>query len=121
MRCKNRLIETRCKEGLILCEIWCRSERGVKFFNELTERHYVSYLDYLSEKGVSQGHKINVETSLRLLEKGFEDRSKRFGDDLDMFGRFCSEKRLETLLIGSDVKNRSYTENEVQLIRANNA
>lgn len=61
---------------------WCRSERGVKSICELDERHYVSYLSHLSEKGVSQGHRVNVETSLRLLEKGFKERSKRFSDHL---------------------------------------
>lgn len=98
---------------------WCRTEYGVKSINELTERHYASYLAHLSEKGVSQGHKINVETSLRLLEKGFIERSKRFGDDSATFGRFCPEKRLEIATRGSDVQNRSYTKNEVQLIREN--
>lgn len=98
---------------------WCRSKHGVKSINELTERHYASYLAHLSEKGVSQGHRINVETSLHLLEKGFIERSKRFGDDSSTFGRFCPEKRLETATRGSDVQNRSYTKNEVQLIREN--
>ncbi|MFJ7669677.1 hypothetical protein ACIQXI_21635 [Lysinibacillus sp. NPDC097195] len=116
--CKNRLIELRCKEGWNkLCSF---SDYGVKSFNELIERYYESYLDYLSEKGVSQGHKI-VETYLRLLEKGFVERFKRFGDDLATFGRFCLEKRLETLLIESDVKNRSYMENEVELILVNSS
>ncbi|PJO43430.1 tyrosine-type recombinase/integrase [Lysinibacillus xylanilyticus] len=64
---------------------WCRSEHGVKSISELNAGHYVSYLAYLSEKGVSQGHRVNVETSL----------------------------------VGSDAKNRSYTEEEVQLIREN--
>lgn len=98
---------------------WCRSEHGVKSISDLTERHYASYLAHLREKGVSQGHKINVETSLRLLEKGFIERSKRFGDDPATFGRFCPEKRLETATRGSDVQNRSYTESEVQVIREN--
>ncbi|MFJ7982284.1 hypothetical protein ACIQ1D_18660 [Lysinibacillus xylanilyticus] len=48
---------------------WCRSEHGVKSISELNTGHYMSYLAYLSEKGVSvsQGHRVNVETSLRLL------------------------------------------------------
>lgn len=98
---------------------WCRSEHGIKSICELNERHYVSYLAHLSEKGVSQGHRVNVETSLRLLEKGFKERSKRFSDHLFTSIRFCPERRLEKPLTGSDAKNRSYTENEVQLIREN--
>lgn len=98
---------------------WCRSEYGVKSISELDEGHYTSYLAHLNEKRVSQGHRVNVETSLRLLEKGFVERSKRFEDDSVTFGRFCPEKRLETATLGSDVQNRSYTENEVQVIRGN--
>lgn len=98
---------------------WCRSEHGVKSIRELNERHYVSYLAYLGEKGVSPGHRVNVETSLRLLEKGFKERSKRFSYNNFTSIRFCPERRLEKPVIGSDVKNRSYTENEVQLIREN--
>jgi len=98
---------------------WCRSERGVKSISELNAGHYVSYLAYLSEKAVSQGHRVNVETSLRLLEKGFEERSKRFENNSFALVRFCPERRQETTLGGSDAKNRSYTDEEVQLIREN--
>ncbi|WP_107951559.1 hypothetical protein [Lysinibacillus parviboronicapiens] len=78
---------------------WCRSELGVKSINELNEGHYVSYLVYLREKEVSQGHRVNVETSLRLLEKGFKERSKRFEDSPSALVRFCPEKRLENPLM----------------------
>lgn len=98
---------------------WCRSEHGVKSICELNERHYVSYIAHLGEKGVSQGHRVNVETSLRLLEKGFIERSKRFSDNAFASIKFCPERRLEKPLAGSDVKNRSYKENEMQLIREN--
>lgn len=98
---------------------WCRSEHGVKSICELNEKHYVSYLAYLGEKGVSQGHRVNVETSLRLLEKGFKERSKRFSDNAFTSIRICPKRRLEKPMVGSDVKNRSYTEKEVQLIREN--
>lgn len=98
---------------------WCRSEHEVKSICELNERHYVSYIAYLGEKGTSQGHRVNVETSLRLLEKGFNERSKRFSDIPLTLIRFCPERRLEKSMGVSDVKNRSYTEKEVQLIREN--
>lgn len=58
----------------------------------------MSYLAYLSEKGVSQGHRVNVETSLRLLQKGFEERSKRFENNSVALVRFCPERRQETSL-----------------------
>lgn len=98
---------------------WCRSEHSVKSIGDLDEGHYTSYLAHLSEKGVSQGHRVNVETSLLLLEKGFKERSKRFLDNPLTLIRFCPESRLEKPVMGSDVKNRSYTEKEVQLIREN--
>lgn len=98
---------------------WCRSEHGVKSIADLTETHYKAYIGYLEQKGLSEGHRINVETSLRLLEKGFKVRSERFEGKSDKSIGFCPEKRLETRTRGLDVRNRSYSEREVQLIREN--
>lgn len=98
---------------------WCRSEHRVKSIADLTETHYRAYIGYLEQKGLSEGHRINVETSLRLLEKGFKVRSERFEGGSDRFIGFCPEKRLETRTRGLDVRNRSYSEREVQFIREN--
>ena len=42
---------------------WARSEHGVKSIADLNEDR--GYIVHLSEKGISEGHRINVETSLR--------------------------------------------------------
>lgn len=98
---------------------WCRSEHGVKSISELTEKHYEAYIANLGERGLSTGHQRNVETSLRLLQKGFEVRSERFEGRSESFKGFCPEKRLVTVKTGESVRNRSYSEKEVGLIREN--
>lgn len=98
---------------------WCRSEYEVKSISNLSEEHFKAYFEYMKEKGLSEGHRINVETSLRLLEKGFKIRSERFDGGPGSLIRFCPKERLERRTRGLDVKNRSYTEREMQLIRAN--
>lgn len=98
---------------------WCRSEHNVKSIADLMETHYRAYIGYLEQKGISEGHRINVETSLGLLEKGFRVRSERFEGSPDRFIGFCPEKRLETRTRGLNVRNRSYSEREVKLIREN--
>lgn len=98
---------------------WARSEHGVKSIADLNENHYRGYIVHLSEKGISEGHKINVETSLRLLEKGFSKRSERSESVSNRFEGFCPEKRLETRTRGLDVRNRAYTREEMQMIREN--
>lgn len=64
---------------------WCRSEHEVKSISDLRQVHYRAYLVYLEEKGVTRGHMRNVETSLRLLEKGFQVRSERFEEGYEDF------------------------------------
>jgi site-specific recombinase XerD len=98
---------------------WCRAEHGVKSIADLNEGHYQAYIAHLSEKGLSRGHQQNVETSLRLLQKGFEKRSERFGGALSGWKGFCPEKRLVVVKTGENVRNRSYNEHEVKLIREN--
>lgn len=98
---------------------WCRAEHGVKSIADLNEGHYKAYLDHLSEKGVSKGHQQNVETSLRLLEKGFKTRSERFEGSLKGWEGFCPKNRLVRVEMGENVRNRSYRDNEVQLIHQN--
>jgi integrase len=98
---------------------WCRSEHGVKSIVDLNQSHYEAYMAYMNEKGLSKGHMRNVETSLRLLEKGFKTRSERFEWALRGWGGFCPEKRLINVKTGENVRNRSYSEREVQLIREN--
>ena len=96
---------------------WARSTHEVKSISELHQGHYQGYLAYLNEKGVSEGHRMNVETSLRLLEKGYIKRADRFEGVSNTYKGFCPEKRLETRTRGLNVQNRAYTPKEMQLIR----
>ena len=100
---------------------WCRSVHGVKSISELNKGYYMKYIQYLNDKGISRGHQQNVETSLRLLEKGFKKRSERFDDSSGSFRfkGFCPEKRLVNIKTGENVKNRAYLKQEVQVIREN--
>lgn len=98
---------------------WARSEHGVKSIAELNEGHYKRYIAFLSKKGVSEGHRMNVETSLRILEKGFLKRSERFERVSKTFEGFCPVKRIETRTRGLDVRNRAYTPEEMRSIRDN--
>ena len=95
---------------------WCRSEHNVKSIYDLNDWHYEKYLNHLSIKGVSRGHLQNIETSLRLLEKGFKKRSERFLKPIRFEG-FCPSKRIINIKIGENVQNRAYSDLEIQLIR----
>lgn len=48
---------------------WAKKQ-GVKDLFQLKRSHYREYLAYKQAEGVSNGHLINIETNLRLLEKG---------------------------------------------------
>lgn len=96
---------------------WVRAELGVKSIIDLTAEHYARYIAYLGQKGLSKGHMRNVETSLRLLEKGFARRLERNEGENSRFAGFCPAKRLVTVKTGEDVRNRAYNEGEIELIR----
>lgn len=96
---------------------WCRAELGVKSIANLNEGHYRAYITHLNEKGVSRGHICNVETSLRLLQKVFEKRSERFEGSLKKWKGFCPKKRMMSYKSGENVRNRSYTNQEMHKIR----
>lgn len=48
---------------------WAK-EQGVRDLFQLKRSHYREYLAHKQAEGVSNGHLINIETNLRLLEKG---------------------------------------------------
>ena len=98
---------------------WCRSEHDVKSIADLKQEHYEAYMAHMSEKGLSNGHMRNVETSLRLLEKGFQARSERFEGASKPSASFCPEKRLTGGKTSENVRNRSYEPKEVSAIREN--
>ncbi|MEK4758941.1 integrase [Viridibacillus sp. FSL E2-0187] len=47
-------------------------EQEVKDLFRLKKVHYLEYIDYMQQKEVSYGHLINIETNLRLLNKGMK-------------------------------------------------
>lgn len=98
---------------------WCRSEYGVKSIADLQEDHYRGYMAYLTEKGVTRGHMRNVETSMRLLEKGFQKRSERFEGASEAFKGFCPAKRVTSVKTAEGARNRSYSAEEVEKIKEN--
>lgn len=96
---------------------WVRSEHGVKSIADLNEGHYRAYIAYMGEKGLSSGHIRNVETSLRLLEKGFQERSERFRGEERPSASFCPSSRLVRYQAGESAQNRSYSPVEIEKIR----
>ena len=95
---------------------WVRENHGVMNLKDVTEEHYRAYFVHLDNKGVSKGHKINVETSLRLLEEGYKKVSAGSKSD---FKGFCTEKRLYTLGRDEALRNRCYERSEVEAIKEN--
>lgn len=57
---------------------WARVQ-GVKDLFQLKRSHYREYIAHKQMEGVSNGHLINIETNLRLLEKGMNRISAEKG------------------------------------------
>lgn len=98
---------------------WVRAEHGVKSLSDLEETHYQKYIAHLNEKGLSNGHMRNVETSLRFLQEGFKKRSERFEGAIKHFKGFCPEKRTVSYQTNENIRNRAYTVQEMDAIRKN--
>lgn len=98
---------------------WAKAEHGVKSLTGLTEQHYRGYMEHLNDKGVTKGHMQNVETSLRLLEKGFQKLAEGSQGPTSRVEGFCPSTRLVARQQGENVQNRSYSVKEVEQIRAN--
>lgn len=50
-------------------------EQGVKDLYQLKRSHYRDYISHMQKKSISNGHLINIETNLRLLQKGMHNIS----------------------------------------------
>ena len=57
---------------------WAK-DQGVKDLFQLKRSHYREYVAHKQAEGVSNGHLINIETNLRLLEKGMNRISSEKG------------------------------------------
>ncbi|MFD2446698.1 integrase [Bacillus sp. CGMCC 1.16607] len=94
---------------------WLRSERG-KGLYQANKTDYKDYIDYKASTGVSKGHLINIETSLRHLSKGMnkvsESRGKASKEWLPRERVISSNEREKP-------QDRSYSPREVQSIRDN--
>lgn len=69
------------KEALSVCQNfaeWLQQENVTDLF-QLKKSHYRAYIDYMKAKERSNGHLINIETNLRLLDKGMRTLSKSKG------------------------------------------
>lgn len=92
---------------------WTRNEFGVKSIYRLKEEHYMAYMGFLEGQGRSVGHRQNVETALRHLQKGMNVRSEKFGKEKHVF---VPEKRLTDWREKKAPTNRSYSREEYQRI-----
>ncbi|MGN7300262.1 tyrosine-type recombinase/integrase [Ferdinandcohnia sp. SAFN-114] len=90
---------------------WIRENEGIKSIYDLTEEHYIAYLEHLTALERSAGHKQNVETALRHLQKGMEIRSLDRGLKPVIF---VPEKRITNWRELKKAENRSYSSEEFE-------
>ncbi|MFF0566015.1 site-specific integrase [Bacillus velezensis] len=95
---------------------WVRKEYGVKSIYELKKEHYEAYMGFLEREGRSVGHRRNVETALRHLQKGMDLRSEKFGKEKNVF---VPSKRVTDWKEVKKPTNRSYSKEEYQKILKN--
>jgi integrase len=88
---------------------FCREQYGVRSLYQLSPKHTKGYLQALQDKGVTQGHLINVESHLQKLQNGMQKFSEKLGKSSVTFipGRQISPEQREL------PKNRSYTPEEM--------
>ncbi|MGP4072746.1 integrase [Piscibacillus sp. B03] len=90
---------------------WLKSEKGLMDLYQVKRSHYRLYIDHMKTKEVSNGHLINIETNLRLLNKGMAKVSK----DKGMAPRdWCPKKRLIDVRSREKAVNRSLTDQEYE-------
>lgn len=89
-------------------------ERGVKDLYQLKRSDYRDYISYMQEKRVSNGHLINIETNLRLLQKGMHNISLDKGFE----GReWIPKTRLIDTATREKPEDRSYSAEEIKGFR----
>lgn len=92
---------------------WVRAEFGVRKVYELEENHYLAYMGHLEDKGSSIGHRRNIETGLRHLQKGMDKRSEYFQKERCVF---TPKNRITVPEPFEGVSNRSYQNEEIQAL-----
>ena len=94
---------------------WARKEHGVKSIYQLKEDHYRGYIGFLERGERSVGHRKNVETALRHLQKGMNLRSEHFGKETHVF---VPANRVTNWKESKKPMDRSYSREEYQKILA---
>ena len=90
---------------------WAK-EQGIRDLFQLKRAHYRDYISHMQAKGVSNGHLINVETNLRLLQKGMDQVSREKGHK----GRQWTPKtRLVDVKSREKPENRAYTGKQLEI------
>jgi integrase len=88
---------------------FCREQYGIRSIYHLTEEHTKGYLQFLTGKGVSNGHLINVESHVKKLQIGMQKFSEKLGKPPVIFvgSRHISTDQREK------PKDRSYSAEEI--------
>lgn len=88
---------------------WILKQNRNANIESLDENDYIRYLNFVESKDVSNGHLVNIETSLRLLQGAMTI--------LNVGIPFCTRERLYTSNSKESVSNRAYTDAEIASIR----
>lgn len=92
---------------------WAK-EQGVNDLFQLKRSHYRDYISHMQTTGVTNGHLINLETNLRLLQKGMQKVSAEKGFQ----GReWIPKTRLIDTASREKPIDRSYTVEEIKEVR----
>lgn len=89
-------------------------EQGIKDLYQLKRSTYREYISHMKEQGVSNGHLINLETNLRLLQKGMQKVSEEKGFSVR---EWIPKTRLIDTASREKPQDRSYTVKEVKGLR----
>lgn len=93
---------------------WLKKEGRLTDLFKLKRADYRDYIAYMQATGVSKGHLINIETNLRLLEKGMDKISEDKGlDKRD----WVPKQRLIDPKEREKPVDRSYTPDEIKILR----
>jgi hypothetical protein len=90
---------------------WVRGTYRIKTIFNLTEEHYVSYINHLEALGRSAGHRQNVETALKHLQKGMQILSKERQLQAVLF---VPQKRVTDWKELKKAENRSYSHRDYE-------
>lgn len=92
---------------------WAK-EQGVSDLYQLKRSHYRDYIEHMKASDVSNGHLINIETNLRLLNKGMVKISEAKGHRVR---DWVPKERLVEVATREKPTNRALDRDEVSRIR----